>query len=374
MNSIASVLPSSPLVWAELVFTVLAASVIYRMGRHFLSVIAPHFKPGIVTRMNTFWTLLVTLGAVAVGVFTLNLSQVPVLFTLGHDLVGGLHQRAGQILLIVGLAFIAWNLVSAVSSRIVAPAQFDRRAVRVQTLKDVVDSTLRVVIVIISLAALLQTVGISPTSLLAGVSVMGVAVGFGAQNLVQDVFNGFFILLEGQYGVGDDIAINGGSLGGTVEDLSLRTTTLRDSTGAVHIIPNSQINTVTVTTRDWYGVNANVDISHRADADQALWVLGAVGNEMYADPQWQPMMIAAPQVQGVTALGLNAVTVQTFFKLHPKHQDAISMEFNRRVKVALQQAGIALAEPSRHLSFDSSALPAAVTGQASTPAAQGGQG
>ena len=242
--------------------------------------------------------------------------------------------------------------MSAVSNRIVTPDRFDRRAVRIKTLKDVVDSTLRVIIVVLSLMALLQLAGISPMSLLAGVSVMGVAVGFGAQLLVQDIFNGFFILLEGQYGVGDHITISGGSISGTVEDLSLRTTTLRDGNGAVYIIPNSQINSVMVTTRDWAGVSANVEISHRADADQALRVLEAVGNEMYAGAQWKPLMMAPAQVQGVTALGLDAVTVQIFFKVYPKHQSDIAMEFNRRVKVALQQAGIPLAAPARHLSFE----------------------
>ena len=162
-----------------------------------LALMAPHFKPQQREWMQAIWTLLIGLATVAVGVFILNLTGVPVLYPLGQDIAAGLHQSAGQVLLIVGLAFVAWHLVSAVSNRIVTPDRFDRRAVRIKTLKDVVDSTLRVIIVVMSLMALLQLAGISPMSLLAGVSVMGVAVGFGAQLLVQDIFNGFFILLEG---------------------------------------------------------------------------------------------------------------------------------------------------------------------------------
>lgn len=341
---------SSPLLSGlELLIILGIALGIYRLGRQWLHWLSPHLKSQPLRYMSLCWSALCLLSTAGVTTYILGLTQVPLLYPLGQDIVSGLHQIAGQALLVIGLAYIAWHLVSVVSSRIVLPEQFDRRTVRITTLKGVIDSTLRVVIVIMALAALLQLAGISPMSLLAGVSVMSVAVGFGAQTLVQDIFNGFFILLEGQYGVGDDITINGNTLSGTVEGLSLRITTLRSGDGAVHIIPNSQISTVTVTTRGWAGVSASVEISHHADADAALKVLAAVGSAMYTDTAWKPLLLEMPQVQGVTRLGLDSVKVQTFFKVVPKHQDDIAMEFNRRIKPALEQAGMALAEPSRRV-------------------------
>lgn len=325
---------------------------VYRLGRQAIAWLAPHFKQRQVPVLHWLWFLLVMFGALGVVSVELKLSDVPILYALGQDILDGLRHSAGRALVVIALALVAWNLVAAVSSRIVPPDTFNRRSVRIETLKNVVDSTLRVAIVVMSLIALLQVVGINAVSLLAGVSVLGIAVGFGAQSLVKDLFTGFFILLEGQYGLGDVVTVNSGPLTGVVEQLSLRTTGLRASDGTLHIIPNSQINTVSVSTRDWAGVIADVEVTNTANLDQALGVLEAVGNEIYQDEQWKPYFMEAPQVQGVTNLGLDSVTLETFFKVRPKSQGKIGREFNRRIKVALEQAGIALPVPKRRMSFE----------------------
>ncbi|MFC6591756.1 mechanosensitive ion channel family protein [Deinococcus lacus] len=150
-----------------------------------------------------------------------------------------------------------------------------------------VESTLKVIIVIISLIAVLQTLGVNATSLLAGVSVLGLAVGFGAQALIKDVFTGFFILLEDQYGVGDVVTVNtSDQLTGTVERLNLRVTVLRAMDGTVHIVPNGQIQTVSVSSKDWSQVVATVSVSYGSNIDRALEVLQAVSDEMHGDPKW----------------------------------------------------------------------------------------
>lgn len=342
----------NPVVWVELVLTLGLTYAVYRLGRQAIAWLAPHLKQSQVPVLRWIWFLLTAICALAVISVELQLSDLPLLYNLGQAILDGLRHSAGQFLVVIAMALVAWNLVAAVSSRIVPPDAFNRRSVRIETLKNVVDSTLKVAIVVMSLIALLQVVGINALSLLAGVSVLGIAVGFGAQSLVKDLFTGFFILLEGQYGLGDVVTINTGPLTGTVEHLSLRTTGLRASDGTLHIIPNSQINTVSVSTRDWAGVIADVEVANTANLDQALRVLDAVGNEIYQDSQWKPYFMEAPQVQGVTSLGADSVTIETFFKVLPKSQGEIGREFNRRIKSALEQAGIALPTPQRRMSFE----------------------
>ena len=227
---------------------------------------------------------------------------------------------------------------------------------RVQTLKGVVDSTLKVALVVVSAIAILQTLGVNATSLLAGVSILGVAVGFGAQSLVRDVFTGFFILLEDQYGVGDVITVGSGPLTGNVEKLNLRTTVLRALDGTVHIIPNGQIQTVSVSSKDWSRVVATVDVTYNADLNEALRVLEAVSKELYADPEWQSHFLAEPDIQGVTQLAPDGVTLRALFKVQPKSQYALGREFNRRIKIAMDQARIEIPGPQRNVSFGSGPL------------------
>ncbi len=295
-------------------------------------------------------------GWLASATHIVYLPDVPFLFDLGADIREGFRNSAGKVVVVLAMAMIAWNLVGTATGRIVVEDEFNRRSVRVQTLKGVTDSTLKVIIVVVSAIAMLQTLGVNATSLLAGVSILGVAVGFGAQSLVRDVFTGFFILLEDQYGVGDVIAVGTGQLSGTVERLNLRVTALRALDGTVHIIPNGQIQTVSVSSKDWSRVVATVDVTYNADVDEALRVLDAVSQELYRDPAWDDHFLDAPEIQGVTALAPDGVTLRALFKVLPKSQYALGREFNRRIKIAMDQAGIEIPSPQRSVTFASGPL------------------
>lgn len=227
---------------------------------------------------------------------------------------------------------------------------------RVQTLKGVVESTLKVVVVVIGLIAGLQALGVDASSLLAGVSVLGLAVGFGAQSLIKDVFTGFFILLEDQYGVGDVITVNTGQLSGGVERLNLRLTALRALDGTLHIIPNGQIQTVSVSSKDWSRVVATVDVTYAANIDDALRVLEAVSRELHADPEWGAFFLEEPEMQGVTQLTSDGVRLQALFKVQPKSQYALGREFNRRIKIAMDEAGIEIPSPQRKVTLGSAPI------------------
>ncbi|WP_102127901.1 mechanosensitive ion channel family protein [Deinococcus planocerae] len=345
-----------PQVWLGLGLTLVVAYALYRFGRTLLRALAPHVRRSLLTALGWLWLLVVGIGWLAVATRVVYLPSVPFLFDLGGDIVGGFRNSAGQVVVILALALIAWNLIGTLSARIVAEEEFNRRTVRVQTLKGVVESTLKAVVVVIGLIAGLQALGVNATSLLAGVSVLGLAVGFGAQSLIKDVFTGFFILLEDQYGVGDVITVNTGQLSGGVERLNLRVTALRALDGTLHIIPNGQILTVSVSSKDWSRVVATVDVSYGANIDDALRVLEAVGRELHADPEWSTFFLEEPEMQGVTQLTPDGVRLQALFKVQPKSQFALGREFNRRIKIAMDEAGIEIPSPQRKVTLGSAPI------------------
>lgn len=343
---------SKPSVWLWLAIALVISYAIHRFGRLLLRMLKDQVGTRMMLALNWLWLVVVVGSYVAYATYKIYLPDVPVLFTLGQNIAEGFRNTAGQAVVIVALALIAWRMVGNFSERIVpGDEEFNRRNVRVQTLKGVVESTLKVIIIIISLIAALQALGVNATSLLAGVSVLGLAVGFGAQSLIKDVFTGFFILLEDQYGVGDVITVNSGLLSGNVEQLSLRVTVLRALDGTVHIVPNGQINTVSVSSKDWSRVVATVDVTYQANINEALRVLKAVSDEIYADGEWRRYFLEEPEIQGVTQLAPDGVTLRALYKVLPKSQYAIGREFNRRIKIAMDQAGIEIPFPQRSLNF-----------------------
>ncbi|GGS20077.1 mechanosensitive ion channel family protein [Deinococcus knuensis] len=363
-----------PQVWVGLALTAVFAYAIYRFGRLLIRALTPHIHRRLPPVLKWLWLVTVVVAWLAVATFVAYLPSVPILFDLGRDITRGFRNSAGQLVVVIAMALIAWNLISALAARIVAEQEFNRRSVRVQTLKGVVESTLRVTVVIIGVIAALQALGVNATSLLAGVSVLGLAVGFGAQSLIKDVFNGFFILLEDQYGVGDVITINTGQLSGGVERLNLRVTALRALDGTMHIVPNGQINTVSVSSKDWSRVVAAVDVTYNANIDDALRVLNDVSQELYASPDWRHFFLEEPEIQGVVALAADGITLRALYKVQPKSQWALGREFNRRVKIAMDEAGIEIPFPQRSITFGPAPIEVRLTraarDQAPDPAAQ----
>ncbi len=341
---------SKPWVWFKLVAVLLIVYAVWRTGRILLSLLGPHVRAGLLRLLSGVWLLTCVFSALAVVVYAVYI-PVPLLFDAGELITAWFRASAGQLVVIVALALIGWNLISLLSSRIVPGDDFNRRTVRLGTLRGVVESTLRVIVVLIAAISILQAIGINATTLLAGVSVFGLAVGFGAQSLIKDVFNGFFILLEDQYGVGDVITVNSGTLSGGVEKLNLRVTALRALDGTVHIIPNGQINTVSVSSKDWSRVVATVDVTYTANVNEALRVLERVCNDLYADPEWSENFLEKPDIQGVTNLAADGVELRALFKVQPKTQYALQREFNRRIKIAMDQAGIEIPFPQRTISM-----------------------
>ena len=202
-----------------------------------------------------------------------------------------------------------------------------------------------------SIAAILvvQQLGVPLTSLVAPATVAGVALGFGAQRIVQDILAGFFIVSERQYGFGDVVRMStlGATTGvtGTVEEVTLRITRLRTVSGEVVIIPNGQLVQVTNLSRDWARAVVDVPVPVTTDVTQVTDVLRCVGEETYADEELHPLMLDPPSVMGIESIDVDQVSVRMVARTLPGRQFEVSRALRSKVTMALRQAGITMSKP-----------------------------
>jgi small conductance mechanosensitive channel len=192
---------------------------------------------------------------------------------------------------------------------------------------------------------LLQTVDIDVGPAIAGLGVVGIAVGFGAQHLVKDYLNGALILIENQFSKGDVIRIAG--VAGSVEDFSLRRTTLRDLDGVVHTVPNGEIAVSSNLTRVWARVNQDVTVAYGTDIDRAIEVVDGVGREMAGDPAWKRRILETPRVERVEALAEYGVTLKILGTVRATEQWAAAGELRKRLLAAFKLHGIEIPRPQR---------------------------
>ena len=250
-----------------------------------------------------------------------------------------LLDSAPNVLLTLLLAAVLLWLINRFAAAITTPREFSRRNVRTETLRVVLTSSLRVLVLVLTLVAVLSELGVNVTALLAGVSILGLAVSFGAQSMVRDVLNGFFILLEDQYGVGDVIKVNAASahvLSGSVESLNLRVTVLRDLEGTAHIIPNGEIKTVSVLSKDWARIVADVDVPNTIAIAEAIVELQRLVSEFSNQPDLKDKLLEPPEVLGVEALGTQT-TIRILMKVQPKEQWALSREWRKHLRNRLDE-------------------------------------
>jgi small conductance mechanosensitive channel len=184
----------------------------------------------------------------------------------------------------------------------------------------------------------LGQIGVNVTPVLAGAGIVGLAIGFGAQNLVKDLVNGFFLILENQVRVGDVAIING--TGGLVEAISFRTIVLRDEAAVVHVFPNGAITTLSNMTKDWSAYVINVNVAYKEDPDRVVDVMRRVAEEMYAEPKYRSSMLDPIEIFGVDGFTESAVTIKARLKTQPLQQFTIGREYRRRLKKAFDAEGI----------------------------------
>jgi small-conductance mechanosensitive channel len=216
---------------------------------------------------------------------------------------------------------------------------------RMDTLDSLGGNTLQFFIVVIAGLMILGQLGLEIGPAVAGLGVVGIAVGFGAQSLVRDYLNGSLILIENQFARGDVIRVAG--VAGTVEDFTLRRTTLRDLDGVVHTVPNGEIRVASNLTRVWSRINQDVTVVYGTDIDKAIEVVDNVGREMAGDPVWKRRVLEAPRVERVQALAENGVTLKILGTVRAADQWAAAGDFRKRLLAAFREHGIQLPRPQR---------------------------
>lgn len=201
------------------------------------------------------------------------------------------------------------------------------------------------IVAVIAVLMVLNEFGVDIGPAVAGLGVVGIAVGLGAQTLVKDWLAGIFIVLENQYSQGDVVRIAG--VDGVVEDFSLRRTTLRDLDGTVHSVPNGQISVASNLTRLWARVNLDVGVAYDTDIDRATAIINAVGEQLQQDPDWSTRLLEAPSVVRVNALADSAVTLKVLGQVRAAEQWAVAGELRKRILAAFAKEGIEIPFPHR---------------------------
>jgi len=260
--------------------------------------------------------------------------------------------------LIIVFAFIALRLARVFVHGIVK-ALLDREASegtaqelsavelkkRMDTLESLLGNALQFFIVVVAGLMLMGRLGLDIGPAVAGLGVVGIAVGFGAQNMVRDYLNGAYILVENQFAKGDVVRIAG--VAGTVEDFTLRRTTLRDLDGVVHTVPNGEIKVASNLTRVWSRINQDVTVAYGTDIDKAMAVVAEVGRQMTSEAEWRRRILEAPRVERVEALGEFGITLKILGTVRAPDQWAAAGELRKRLLAAFAANGIEIPRPQR---------------------------
>jgi small conductance mechanosensitive channel len=302
----------------------------------------------------------------------MDLSKPPLSTVVDVILTNGLH-----IAVIVVVAVIALRVTTILVHGIVK-ALMDREATegtaqelsaievqkRMDTLDELGSRVIRAFVVLIAGIMVLGALDLDIGPAVAGLGVVGIAVGFGAQSLVRDYLNGALILIENQYSKGDVVSIAGVS--GSVEDFSLRRTTLRDLDGIVHTVPNGEVKVASNRTRTWARINQNVTVAFGTDIDQAISVVEDLGKAMAADPVWKRRILEPPRVERVESIEERGITLKILGTVRASEQWAAGGEFRKLLLEAFAKNGIRLPRPPQVFVAQSDATEGVQIGPAPT--------
>lgn len=289
-------------------------------------------------------------------------------------MVGMAILRVGLVLLLgyMGIRFVRLGVQQLERVIILASDAKDQQSgtalKRAATLTGILRTIALTAIWAIVVIESLQLVGLNIAPILAGAGILGLAVGFGAQNLVRDLISGFFIILEDQIRLGDVAVING--TGGLVETITFRTISLRDFSGVVHIFPNGAITSLSNMTKEWSAFVLDMGVGYHEDIDRVVEVMKTVGEDLRQDRQFGPMMIEPIEVVGVENFADSAVTLRARIKTKPLEQWNIGREYRRRLKKAFDAQGIEIPFPHRTFSFGAATGPLKVELVAGSSGAQ----
>ena len=216
---------------------------------------------------------------------------------------------------------------------------------RIVTLSELLRTVLRIIVSVVFTLALLSQFGVKIGPLLAGAGIVGLAIGFGAQELVRDVISGFFMILENQIRVGDIVNING--TGGLVEKIEVRTITLRDFGGVIHIFQNGKINSLSNMTKEWSAVVLDIGVAYKEDPDHVIKVIEQTGAALQEDPDFGQNMLGPIEISGLDRFGDSAIVIKARLKTKPGKQFSTGRAYRKKLKYAFDKESIEIPFPHR---------------------------
>jgi small conductance mechanosensitive channel len=250
-----------------------------------------------------------------------------------------------RLLVIVLLAMFLLRLLKTLTNRLVQSAKTPTRASQMReqqtrTMGGLLYSIFATVIIVVAVLMVLRVFDFDVAPAIATAGLASVAIGFGAQSLLKDLINGFFIVFEDQYVIGDLIQVNGET--GRVEHLTLRRTVLRNPAGAIVTIPNSLVGQVANLSRDWSQIFVDVTISSDENAGRALTLLEKVCGDFRHDTDWSAALVDGPRVLGIESLALDGTIIRLQVRTVLNRKEEVARELRRRIKMAFEDARIAL--------------------------------
>jgi small-conductance mechanosensitive channel len=267
------------------------------------------------------------------------------------DLLNFVQHGVPKIVIALLLALIAQQILSFFVKRLRKSANAmvgnAHRAAQLRTLAGIVRATGYALISAYVFIQILGAIGVPLGSFIAAAGVIGLGISFGAQSIFKDMLTGLFILLEDQYAIGDNIKIAG--LSGTVEDLTLRMTKLRDGDGTLYIVPNSQITTVSNLSRDFSVATLAVSVSTSEDPDRVLQVLRDLANTVRAEEAFKDVVIAEPDIPGVDKISGHEVIYPINLRVQVNQRDGVLRELRRRILLGFEKENIAFGTASSTL-------------------------
>ena len=277
----------------------------------------------------------------------------------GIDLIAWGASKAGQdvihaifrMLLLLAVAVfgneVARAIVNVGLARLAQQTTDPRRAGQIHTLGPLLRVLAQSAVITVAVLMILGEIGVQIGPLIAGAGIAGIAVGFGAQTLVKDFLTGMFLVIEDVVSLGDIVTI--GSVGGVVEKMTLRTIHLRDADGTLHIFPYSEAQVVHNRTKTFSCYVFDLQISYESDINHALQVMGEVGNQLQRDEAFRDKILSPIEVLGVDGFADSGVKLKARVRTRPKEQWKVGREYNRRIKLAFDVAGIEMPYPHVHV-------------------------
>lgn len=249
----------------------------------------------------------------------------------------------------------SYLLVAQVSAAAIESQSADlkvnqRGKLRINTTTRIIRSTITVAWVGVGIIVALWINGVDLAPLLTGAGILGLGLSLASQNLIKDAINGFIIIWDDRYAVGDIVDI--GTVSGMVENINLRITQLRDAEGRLITVPNSAVDIVANRSSQWSRADINIPVAYQTDIDRALGVIEDIAKNITQDPQWQERIWEFPNILGVEQFSDRGIIIRVWIKTEPLQQWDVAREFRRRVKIAFDRAGIPIPIPQQQILID----------------------